>query len=182
MHPIQHFQTITRHRHLVCRYCMRLGLVWQGLTHDLSKYSPTEFIPGAKYYQGYRSPNDAERMDTGISLAWLHHKGRNRHHLEYWIDYRVHDDGSVHFEGNPMPLRYIAEMFCDRVAASKVYMGARYTDASPYEYYHNSHLGSLIDPGTAAELDHMLLTLRDHGEDAAFAYVRRRLKEEKTKR
>lgn len=182
MHPIQHFQTITRHRHLVCRYCMRLGLVWQGLTHDLSKYSPTEFIPGAKYYQGYRSPNDAERMDTGISLAWLHHKGRNRHHLEYWIDYRVHDDGSVHFEGNPMPLRYIAEMFCDRVAASKVYMGERYTDASPYEYYHNSHLGSLIDPDTAAELDKMLLTLRDQGEDAAFAYVRRRLREDKAKR
>ena len=76
MHPIQHFNTITRHRNLVCHYCMKLGLVYQGLTHDLSKYSPTEFIPGARYYQGYRSPNDAERQATGISLAWLHHKGR----------------------------------------------------------------------------------------------------------
>ena len=77
-----------------------------------------------------------------------------------------------------MPLRYIAEMFCDRVAASRIYLGERYTDASAYEYYVNSHLGPLIDPITAAELEKMLLTLRDEGEDAAFAYVRRRLREQ----
>ena len=82
MHPIAHFKTITAHRHLVCRYCFRLGLYGQGLKHDLSKYSPTEFWRGAKYYQGDRSPNDAERMKNGTSLAWLHHKGRNRHHFE----------------------------------------------------------------------------------------------------
>ena len=179
MHPIKHFNTITRHRHLVCRYCLRLGLVWQGLTHDLSKYSPVEFLPGAKYYQGYRSPNDAERTATGVSRAWLHHKGRNRHHLEYWIDYRRDPDGNVRYAGNPMPMRYVAEMFCDRVAASKVYLGADYTDASPYAYYKHSHLDGLIDPGTAAELEEMLRVLRDEGEDAAFAYVHRRLQESK---
>ena len=179
MHPIAHFKTITRHRHLVCRYCMRLGLIWQGLTHDLSKYSPAEFWVGAKYYQGSRSPNDAERAANGVSLAWLHHKGRNRHHLEYWIDYRLHRDGSLHFEGNPMPLRYVAEMFCDRIAASKVYLGKAYSDASPYKYYVNSSLGPLIHPDTAAELEKMLLTLRDEGEQAAFAYIRRRLREER---
>ena len=179
MHPIKHFRTITRHRHLVCAYCIRLGLVWQGLTHDLSKYSPAEFWPGAKYYQGYRSPNDAERLATGISLAWLHQKGRNRHHLEYWIDYRKAADGSLRFEGNPMPLRYIAEMFCDRVAASRVYQGDHFTDASPYEYYVSSQLGSLIDPGTASELEKMLLILKNEGEDAAFAYVRRRLRKDR---
>lgn len=182
MHPIQHFNTITRHRNLVCYYCMKLGLVYQGLTHDLSKYSPAEFIPGAKYYQGYRSPNDAERQATGISLAWLHHKGRNRHHLEYWIDYRVGADGVVRFEGNPMPLRYVAEMFCDRIAASRVYLGEKYTDASPYEYYVNSHLGALIHPDTARELESMLRMLKVHGEDAAFAYVRRRLREDRKRR
>ena len=105
MHPIAHFKTITRHRHLVCRYCFRLGLVRQGLCHDLSKYSPAEFLVGAKYYQGNRSPNDAERKATGVSLAWLHHKGRNRHHLEYWVDYVIRPDGSVGFGGNRMPLR-----------------------------------------------------------------------------
>ena len=182
MQPIAHFKTITRHRHLVCRYCFRLGLYAQGLTHDLSKYAPAEFWVGAKYYLGSRSPNDAERKATGVSLAWLHHKGRNRHHLEYWVDYIINPDGSVGFGGNKMPLRFVAEMFCDRIAASKVYMGARYTDATPYNYYVNSKGVIMIHPETGAELEKMLLVLRDEGEDAAFAYVRRRLREEKDSR
>ena len=77
MRAIEHFKTITHHRHLVRQYCFRLGLYYQGLTHDLSKYSPSEFWRGVKYYQGYRSPNDAERRENGVSLAWLHHKGCN---------------------------------------------------------------------------------------------------------
>ena len=182
MHPIAHFKTITRHRHLVCQYCFRLGLYAQGLKHDLSKYAPGEFWVGAKYYQGSRSPNDAERKATGVSLAWLHHKGRNRHHFEYWIDYVIRPDGSVGYGGNKMPLRFVAEMFCDRIAASKVYMGERYTDASPLQYYVNSKDQIMIHPETGAELEKMLLVLRDEGEDAAFAYVRRRLREEKDAR
>ena len=177
MHPIAHFKTITEHRHLVCRYCLRLGLVWQGLTHDLSKYAPVEFWRGAKYFQGNRSPNDAERMDTGMSLAWLHHKGRNRHHFEYWIDYVITSDGHVAYGGNKMPLRYVAEMFCDRIAASKVYQKGAYTDASPYHYFVRSKAELLIHPDTADELEEMLRVLKDEGEDAAFAYVRKRLRE-----
>ena len=177
MHPIAHFKTITEHRHLVCRYCLRLGLVWQGLTHDLSKYAPVEFWRGAKYFQGNRSPNDAERMDTGMSLAWLHHKGRNRHHFEYWIDYVITSDGHVAYGGNKMPLRYVAEMFCDRIAASKVYQKDAYTVASPYDYFVRSKAELLIHPDTADELEEMLRVLKDEGEAAAFAYVRKRLRE-----
>ncbi len=131
MRAIEHFKTITHHRHLVQQYCFRLGLYYQGLTHDLSKYSPSEFWRGVKYYQGYRSPNDAERRENGVSLAWLHHKGRNRHHFEYWIDYCIADDGKVYMGGCKMPLKYVAEMFCDRIAACKVYQGDKYTDARP---------------------------------------------------
>ena len=177
MHPIQHFNTITRHRNLVCHYCMKLGLVYQGLTHDLSKYSPVEFWRGAKYYQGFRSPNDAERRAAGVSLAWLHHKGRNPHHFEYWVDYVRQPDGSLSFSGNPMPMRYLAEMFCDRIAASKVYQGPAYTDASAYEYFVNSRDHIPMHPDTAAELETMLRILKDEGEEAAFAYVRGRLRE-----
>ena len=175
MHPIQHFQTITRHRHLVCRYCMRLGLVWQGLTHDLSKYSPTEFIPGAKYYQGYRSPNDAERKANGVSIAWLHHKGRNKHHFEYWIDYCIAPDGKVYMGGCKMPVRYVAEMFCDRVAACRTYLGEKYTDAAAYDYFVKSKGHILIHPETSDLLEQMLLVLKEQGEEAAFANVRRLL-------
>ena len=129
MRPFAHFKAITEHRNLVCKYCFRLGLRWQGLTHDLSKYSPAEFWRGAKYYLGYRSPNDEERMETGVSMAWLHHKGRNKHHFEYWIDYCIAPDGKIYFGGNKMPLKYVAEMFCDRVAACRIYLGDKYTDA-----------------------------------------------------
>ena len=83
----RHFHTITEHKIMVARHCFKVGMYWQGLTHDLSKYSPSEFWQGVKYYQGYRSPNNAEREDKGYSAAWLHHKGRNKHHYEYWIDY-----------------------------------------------------------------------------------------------
>ena len=83
---IGHFRTITRHRHKVIAHCRKAGIFWQGLRHDLSKYSPSEFLPGVKYYQGTRSPNEGERDVYGYSLAWMHHKGRNKHHFEYWTD------------------------------------------------------------------------------------------------
>lgn len=103
MHLFDHLHTVNTHRRLVRHYCWKLGLVWQGLTHDLSKYSPTEFWRSVKYYQGYRSPNDAERIANGVSLSWLHHKGRNLHHFEYWIDYCLREDGSVYIGGCKMP-------------------------------------------------------------------------------
>lgn len=179
MRAIEHFKTITHHRHLVQQYCFRLGLYYQGLTHDLSKYSPSEFWRGVKYYQGHRSPNDAERRENGVSLAWLHHKGRNRHHFEYWIDYCIADDGKVYMGGCKMPLKYVAEMFCDRIAACKVYQGDKYTDASAYDYYEKSRGHILIHPETGELIGKMLLVLKEQGEDAAFDYVRALLREEK---
>ena len=89
MKPWSHFRTITKHKMMVMKYCFRVGLYRQGLMHDLSKYSPAEFLVGAKYYQGTRSPNNAEREAIGVSTAWLHHKGRNKHHFEYWVDYSL---------------------------------------------------------------------------------------------
>ena len=88
-HPIKHFLTITKHRHVVIYHCFKAGILWQGLRHDLSKYSPTEFREGAKLFLGDRSPTEAERREYGSSKAWMHHKGRNRHHFEYWTDYSL---------------------------------------------------------------------------------------------
>ena len=117
MNVLGHFTTITRHKMLVMKYCFACGLYKQGLAHDLSKYTPTEFIPGCIYYQGDHSPNEAERQAKGYTAAWLHHKGCNKHHLEYWIDYGGGKTGLI---GMKIPLRYICEMVCDRVAASQV--------------------------------------------------------------
>ena len=122
-HPIKHYKTIHHHKMLVMQGCFRCGLYWQGLTHDLSKLSPVEFWAGAKYWQGTCSPNNAQRKAEGYSAAWLHHKGRNKHHLEYWIDYAPNGDHAM--AGMRMPNRYVAEMVCDRIAASKNYKGTR---------------------------------------------------------
>ena len=129
----QHFKTITTHKMWVMRYCFKIGLYWQGLTHDLSKYSPTEFLVGMKYYQGDRSPNNAEREDTGMSKSWMHHKGRNKHHFEYWVDYAPGDEHIIN--GVPMPRKYIAEMVMDRISASRNYLGDKYDQHQPLDYY-----------------------------------------------
>lgn len=173
---IGHFRTITKHRHAVIRNCRRAGILWQGLRHDLSKYSPTEFIPGVKYYVGTRSPNELERMDKGYSAAWLHHKGRNRHHFEYWTDYNP-----VERRVGPvkMPLRYVIEMVCDRMAASKIYLGDKYTDASALDYFVHGKSHRVIHPETSDLCERLLTMLADEGEEKTFAYMRHLLKENK---
>lgn len=176
---IGHFKTITRHRHTVIAHSRLAGILFQGLRHDLSKYSPTEFIPGARFYCGDRSPNEEERALYGYSAAWLHHKGRNRHHFEYWSDYNVK---TKEFGPVPMPPKYIAEMFCDRVAASKIYQGKKYTDKHPLEYFMRSKGRRPIDPNTSDTIEGLLRTLAEDGEDAAFTAVRKMLKESKSAR
>ena len=170
MHPVEHFKTVYEHRKLVREHCFKIGLYRQGLMHDLSKYSPVEFWRGAKYYQGTRSPNNKEREVKGRSMAWLHHKGRNKHHFEYWTDY---SPSGIGIDGVEMPKKYLAEMFCDRLAASKVYRGAEYTQADPYLFYQRGKGRRLLmHPATAEALEKILIVLRDEGEDAAFEYVR----------
>jgi len=168
-----HLKTITAHKLRVMKYCFRVGLYRQGLLHDMSKFSPVEFLAGAKYYQGDHSPNEAERAAVGYSSAWLHHKGRNKHHLEYWIDYDPSQQLAM--GGMEMPIEYVVEMFCDRVAASQTYLGDKYTDAAPWEYYASSASHYLIHPKTKALLEKLLLMLKDEGESRTLAYIRRQV-------
>lgn len=176
MHPIKHFITITKHRHVVIKHCRKAGIFWQGLRHDLSKYTPTEFIPGAKYYTGKRSPNEGERELYGYSLAWIHHKGRNKHHFEYWTDY---SPVSKVVEPVKMPLKYVAEMFCDRVAAGKIYNGDKYTDKSPIEYFMRAKGRRVIHPETSDLIEELLTMLAEKGEDYTFEHIRALLKNDK---
>ena len=174
MHAWAHFKTITHHRHLVRKGCFRVGLYRQGLTHDLSKYSPSEFLVGAKYYQGTRSPNNAEREDIGYSSAWLHHKGRNKHHYEYWIDYSLHAKPGGMLPC-PMPDKYIAEMIMDRIAACKVYHKDAYTCKDPLLYYQSSQTPPPLHPKTKKMLEFLLHMLADRGEEETFRYIRTRI-------
>ncbi len=166
---IKHFITITKHRHKVIEHCFMAGIGFQGLFHDLSKYTPQEFITGIKYYRGYKSPNDVEREMNGYSKAWMHHQGRNKHHFEYWRDYnpKTHT-----IEPVAMPVKYIKEMFCDRVAASKIYMGKDYTKTHPLEYFNRGKIRLLAHEDTVRILEEWLMVLAEKGEKEAFSYIR----------
>ena len=159
--------------------CFKVGLYKQGLLHDMSKYTPTEFVVGCKYYQGYKSPNNAEREDRGYSAAWLHHKGRNKHHMEYWIDYGIGEHKGL--TGMKMPVRYVVEMFIDRISASKTYQKDNYTDKSPLNYYENGKQYHLLHDETRALLELLLHMLAEQGEEYTFAYIKRELLKHKIK-
>ena len=168
-----HFKTVMEHRREVRRCCFACGLYYQGLTHDLSKYSVQEFGESVKYFQGWRSPYDAERELYGYAPGWLHHKGRNRHHWEYWYDMQK---GA--YRPIKMPYRYLVESCCDRIAASKVYLKEKYTPASPLEYFLSRPARNYMHPETAAGMEEILRDVAENGEEAAFARIREKLKKQ----
>lgn len=166
----KHLKTINHHKMLVMKGCFRVGLYKQGLLHDLSKYSPAEFLPGCKYYKGTESPHNIERKEKGYSAAWLHHKGRNKHHLEYWTDYGIGKKKVL--AGMKMPIKYVVEMFIDRVSASKNYQKEKYTDSSALEYYENGRPFYIMHDDTRALLEKLLHMLAEQGEDITFQYIK----------
>lgn len=165
----KHLHTINKHRRLVRKHCFKCGLIWRGLTHDLSKYSPVEFINGCRYFQGYRSPTIHERETNGYSKAWLHHKGRNKHHFEYWTDY---NPVLKRYVPIMMPEEFLIEMFCDRIAASKVYLKDNYTDSSPLEYFMNKDMEIEMHEQTKSQILFLLKMLKEKGEKETFKYIK----------
>ena len=163
---------------MVIKHCFKAGIPVRGLMHDLSKYSFAELSEGIRYYEGTRSPNEAARETNGYSKAWMHHKGRNKHHFEYWVDLNT---VSKSYEPVPMPLRYITEMFCDRVAACKIYQGKNYTDSAALEYYLRGNARAKMHEKTADQLEEWLRMLSEKGEKETFEHIRRVIKEDKKK-
>lgn len=168
-----HFTTITHHKLLVMKTCFAVGLYKQGLLHDLSKYSPIEFLPGIRYYQGDRSPISREKELKVCSKGWLHHKGRNRHHFEYWIDYTIGPAGKL--VGMKMPKKYVAEMVIDRMSASKNYLKEEYNDGSALAYYMKGRHMMLIHEETDYLTRYLLTMLEKRGEEYFLHYLRTRL-------
>lgn len=175
MNILGHFKTITKHKLLVAKGCFRLGLYYQGIMHDMSKYSPTEFIPGVIYYQGTASPNNRERLKKGVSMAWLHHKGRNKHHFEYWIDYSL-DPSKKGLVGMKIPKKYMAEMFVDRISAGKIYNGKKFKKEDPLKYFEHGIGGSIMNEASRKYLTRLLVMYAKKGEDYTFRYLKADLK------
>ncbi len=171
-----HFKTITNHKLLVMKYCFKVGLYKQGLLHDLSKYTWVEFSAGIKYYKGYMSPNGIQKKVEGLSTAWLHHKGRNKHHFEYWIDYGTNPEEGL--KGMKMPVKYVVEMFIDRMSASMNYQKEKYTDKSPLEYYEKRKEYYLLHETTRKQLEFLLNKLAKDGEKETLRFIKREVLKE----
>ena len=167
-----HFKTVCKHRHYVLKECSACGIFWQGLRHDLSKFGATEFVSSAKYFQGNRSPINAEKEEIGYSKAWLHHKGHNKHHWEYWTDFA--DDGSI--IANKIPINYVVEMVCDWIGAGKAYTKDKWTQHEPLNYYVKVRKGRHFHPDTEKLILEFLTLISDKGLDEFHRYAKTVLK------
>ena len=136
----RHFILISKHKWCVFKLACYAGIPFRGITHDFSKFSREEFWEGVKYYQGNRSPINIARQKKGYSAAWLHHKGRNKHHIEYWYDWNLKESPII-------PYKYVVEMLCDHVAAGMVYKGKDWTKEYVLDYWNNIETNrNLLNP------------------------------------
>ena len=141
-----HTKLVLKHKWYVLKFSIKLGIPLRGLLHDISKFSPTEFWESVKYYNGEKSPITVSKQINGYSKAWLHHKGRNKHHIEYWVDNMAPEKTPI------IPYKYVAEMICDKLSASIVYNGKKWTKSSQLEYWNkektklqiNSHVEKML--------------------------------------
>lgn len=160
----QHFKTITKHKYYVMIFMFKCGYYKRGILHDLSKYSLTEFIPSVKYFQGNSSPIDAEKQANGYSLAWLHHRGHNPHHWEYWID------NFSDYLNTPckIPKEYVIEMICDWLSAGIVYSNNKPDYNKPYSepldfYLKNKKDKIILHPETREIIEYYLSIINQNG-------------------
>ena len=154
-----HLNTINRHKWEVFKLSCKVGIPFRGILHDLSKYSPTEFFESVKYYSdGKFSPIISCKKDIGYSRAWLHHKGRNKHHFEYWYDYAAPEPTPI------IPFKYMLEMLCDRIAASKTYNKGHYNDNMSLEYFYKEKERIKINPKLLSYLEAVFKKLGKYGE------------------
>lgn len=154
---IKHFMTILRHKWVVFKLCCRVGMPLRGFLHDLSKFSPTEFGESIKYYTGKHSPILEARQDKGYSEAWIHHKGRNKHHLEYWTDFEVKQVAIV------IPYKFLVEAVCDNLAAGIVYEGKNWTTSTQYNYWLKKRGNVIVNPKVNNFLTEVFLQVKNSG-------------------
>lgn len=171
---LKHLITISKHKYYVMKFCFKCGYYKRGLLHDLSKFGKTEFFSSAKYFQGNRSPIEAEKENKGYSLAWQHHKGHNPHHWEYWID----NLGTYKNTPCKIPYEYVIEMICDWLGAGIVYSKQKVDYNSPYKEpfdYYNAHLKERIfHKDTQKLIEFYLNLIKEKGINAFCVKVKKR--------
>lgn len=111
---------ILEHKKNVFIECWKRGLYFHAFTHDLSKFSPVEFISYTKHFYGTKE----DKIYSNFDYGWLNHQRKNKHHWDYWVD----SDGVA----LRIPEKYIKQMVCDWKA-----MGRKFGDTAQSYYLNN---------------------------------------------
>lgn len=163
---IKHIKLVHTHRKFVRKYCFKVGLYWQGLTHDLSKYSIAE-LNICKYYNGKKSPHQVAREVLGYSPSWIHHYHKNKHHFQAWWD----ESETGEIIPMKMPYKYLIESFCDMLGASKAYNSKNWKPEMLQDYWYNKCKGMRIQhKDSEAFLDFLIKQLVTKGEETFFEW------------
>lgn len=156
---LKHIKLVFKHKLVVFKLCSKIGIPWRGFLHDWSKFSPEEFFESIKYYDGHKSPIVICKKKNGYSKSWLHHKGRNKHHPEYWIDMSLPEKAII------MPYKYTAEMICDKLAAGITYNGKDWRKDTQIKYYLEERKTSVVNPQIDKLLIDVFLQVSEKGID-----------------
>ena len=138
-----YFWYIIEHKKNVAVECFKMGLYWHAITHDLSKFMPSEFFAYAEKFFSGDYAYKYQQVEINFGIAWLHHQHRNKHHWDYWVG----SDGTA----APMPRRYVMQMVADWKA-----MGKRFGDTAK-EFYQKNNSRMKLHSKTRNILDQLLV-------------------------
>lgn len=165
-----HLATIRKHRRAVRKMCFKMGIPVQGILHDLSKYSKVEMAI-CQFATGKKSPHDIAREKLGYSPSWCHHAVKNPHHWEHWLDIGPIKDNRLQVVPVKMPYKYVIEMFCDMVGASKTYGGKDWKPEDVWNYWNNKRKQEvLMHHDSKYLLEKMFWNYSVHGEKEFFKF------------
>lgn len=156
MKYLYYLKYVIRHKWFVACACWRVRAYWHALTHDLSKFRPSELLPYANFFYGdikrgrdetgYYKPTDTG--NAAFDFAWLLHQKRNRHHWQWWL--LPEDEGGLKIL--PMPKNYILQMLCDWQGAGR----AQKATTTVNEWYYKNKGKMRFHQITQEKLEEML--------------------------
>jgi hypothetical protein len=126
-HTLAYLKYVVLHKWFVFLACRRLRVsLWQALVHDLSKFSPAEFVAYRRYFfdrkdERLKGGLDPAEVKADFLRAWNHHQKANKHHPEYWVLPGDKENGPRPL---PMPSKYVREMVADWMGAGRAKTGS----------------------------------------------------------
>ena len=146
---IQYLKYLLEHKKNVFIECVKSGHFIHAITHDLSKFLPSEFVSYAKFFYSKnrtKTYKTSDEIDENFLKGWCFHQKRNKHHWNYWVCLTRKDE----IEPVPMPRKYIKQMILDWKA-----MGRKFGD-TPKGYYEKNKKDFIMHKDTIRILEDLI--------------------------